>query len=313
MLNLNTVLTILFSGDEEEISDMEDRVSQFDHRAYWENSHATSLAVIAASQNGSAEKGNPEARANKAKETDLIENRSTSRHHHDGRQECHQATETVDAFRARLPPSSTKSSQIGQWIWIADRSSRVTGPSSEHIASLMREGGELLEEFEDCMSAIRAENERKSKAVLTRKINTERRKLEVELLKAARNNDVVMGKWMLFPSADLVDDTWAAVAHATAKGTLGPASKVATCPDTGDSNASARLVCVYTKDFDDREDIRRVLLKLIDMGVAGNIASNKGRPIYYKCDAYTYLDIKGGNTWGLKASMYASTDFLAKK
>jgi len=34
------------------------------------------------------------------------------------------------------------------------------------------------------------------------------------------------------------------------------------------------------------------------------------RGIYYKADAYTYLDIKGQNEWRLKASMYSSRDLL---
>ena len=39
-----------------------------------------------------------------------------------------------------------------------------------------------------------------------------------------------------------------------------------------------------------------------------NLISEKG--IYYKCDAYTYLEINSGNEYKLKASMYSSKDLL---
>lgn len=70
------------------------------------------------------------------------------------------------------------------------------------------------------------------------------------------------------------------------------------------SNA-ARLICVYTKDFTDVADVRRVLLGLVEMGL---VRADMPRGITYKCDAYTYLDIYGNNEFGLRASIYSSKE-----
>jgi hypothetical protein len=70
-----------------------------------------------------------------------------------------------------------------------------------------------------------------------------------------------------------------------------------------------RLICVYTKDFTDVEDVRRVLHALIEMGL---VAADMPRGIAYKCDAYTYLDIYAKNEYGLPASIYGSKEMLAE-
>ena len=96
---------------------------------------------------------------------------------------------------------------------------------------------------------------------------------------------------------------WDIIAHATAAGELGHAAKVAA--DDGSGNAKARLICVYTEDYNDKSEVQRVLQALNRMGF---IQGDRG--IYYKADAYTHLEINGGNEWGLKASLYASKDVL---
>lgn len=80
-------------------------------------------------------------------------------------------------------------------------------------------------------------------------------------------------KWMLFIPPNEVNEVWAVVARATALGDLGTAAKVA--PNDGDA---AQLICIYTEDFTDLEDIERVLRKLKDLG----LFNPRGRPIYYK-------------------------------
>jgi hypothetical protein len=68
------------------------------------------------------------------------------------------------------------------------------------------------------------------------------------------------------------------------------------------------IVCVYTKDFQDADDVLRVLHQLEDMGFLA-----AGRPIYYKTDAYTYLDLRRETAagYGLQASLYNSRSLLA--
>jgi hypothetical protein len=110
---------------------------------------------------------------------------------------------------------------------------------------------------------------------------------------------------MLFPQVHEVDDVWRTVCEGVDAGRLGTAAKVSTTCQEGDS---ARLICVYTKDFTDLEDVKRVLLALVDMGL---VRADMPRGIMYKCDAYTYLGIYGKNEYGLRASIYGSKEMLA--
>jgi len=137
-------------------------------------------------------------------------------------------------------------------------------------------------------------------------VNIEKKAYEERVLETAKQAQCTTGKWMLFPSRDTVNKTWATVAHATADGQLGIAAKVAT--DPGEADEAPRLICIYTKDFSDMEDVKRVLEKLLDLGLVG-----RERSIYYKCDAYTHLAINSGNEYGFKASLYASKDIFSRE
>jgi len=109
---------------------------------------------------------------------------------------------------------------------------------------------------------------------------------------------------MLFvPSLD-VNDVWAVVARATVVGDLGIAAKVA--PTDGDNSRNEHLICIYTEDFSNIEDVKRVVAKLKDLGCI----TTRGRAIYYKPDMYTRLNINSGNEWNIKASLYSSTEIL---
>jgi hypothetical protein len=112
---------------------------------------------------------------------------------------------------------------------------------------------------------------------------------------------------MLFPKVHEVNEVWRQVCEGVEANRLGIAAKVSTsCQVAGDPT---RLVCVYTKDFTDVEDVKRVLHALVEMGL---VAADMPRGIAYKCDAYTYLNIYGKNEYGLPASVYGSKEMLAE-
>lgn len=71
---------------------------------------------------------------------------------------------------------------------------------------------------------------------------------------------------------------WSVVARATANNELGIAAKVA--PDDGDDR-KPRLICVYTKDFNDMDDVARVIKKMRDLKLV-----EPRKAIYYKCGMY---------------------------
>ena len=80
---------------------------------------------------------------------------------------------------------------------------------------------------------------------------------------------------MLFPTVQHVDETWSKIAKATVANELGMSAKVAT--NQGQREGQGRLICVYTKDYGDVEDVERVLKGLVRLGVVP-----RGKGIYYK-------------------------------
>ena len=223
-------------------------------------------------------------------------------------------SETVSEFLARLPPRSTSSTEMSPWIYIANPH-YLDRPTSEDLAGFRQVGHRLLEKFAKEKGQTESSWVGKPKGTITKHLTPLRKKLEADIFSAARDKGIKSGKWMLFPLPDKVNELWALVAYAVAASELGHAAKVAT--DDGSGNESARLICVYTEDYADKEDILRVLKKLIALGLVSGLVSGTGekRPIYYKADCFTHLDIMGGNEWGLKPSLCSSADVLrtAKK
>jgi hypothetical protein len=111
---------------------------------------------------------------------------------------------------------------------------------------------------------------------------------------------------MLFPTAENTPKVWLQVVEAVSAGKLGIAAKVATEAKPGENSC---LICIYTKDFTDVVDVRHELKTMADLRL---VDPNASRGIYYKSDAYTYLDIYSDNPYGLKASQYASKDIFSK-
>ena len=235
-----------------------------------------------------------------------------------------QLSESLPDFLHRLPPSQTSSSR-GHWIFIsnphpplkkASSGKLVTDPESRDVATFRQLGTRLLDDFLSAKEQVESQNPGKAAGTITRILRPERERLESGIRDLARHSNITTGKWMLFPSADDVDRMWTLVARGTWEGTWGISAKVATAPDTESAkDKESRLICVYTYDFADRDDVKRVLLGLKKLGLlngggGGNGSNDAARAVYYKCDAYTYLDISSGNEYKLKASMFSSRDVL---
>ncbi|RSL39770.1 hypothetical protein CEP53_013816 [Fusarium sp. AF-6] len=232
-----------------------------------------------------------------------------------------QLTETVDEFLVRLPPKTTELSQETPWIFICNPYiPRVEKAMAQNQLSRGNEDEAPEEEGSRTALVIEGGHERLQIAakfidgiprsglpisVQEREANKERMSAAEDILRLAHAAKVRAGKWMLFCPPAEVNDVWDIVAKATANNELGIAAKVAPKPVDEDSRRD-RLICVYTTDFADKADVGRVLQKLREL----RLVEARGRPIYYKPDAFTYIGISSGNIWGLKASIYSSNDIF---
>lgn len=283
------------SGDDETKAKLEEECERFDPTRYWAN-HPHLFPVVAA--------------ASRAKTQ--VASASTSKplyNPYDGLSCARQLDESVEDFLKRLPPLSTSVSHHCPWIFIANphASSR---PTDKDQGAFMHGAEEMLEQYTKSENDIETSMAGKAKSSITRKLTPIRKALEAELLAKAKEKNFTIGKWMLFPYPEDVNRQWAIVAEATVNRELGMAAKVA--PDNGDGDRTQRLICLYTKDFSDTDDVKRVLDRLVGLGL---VKEKDERGIYYKADAFTELGITSGNEWGLKPSLYASKDLLgdAKK
>lgn len=88
------------------------------------------------------------------------------------------------------------------------------------------------------------------------------------------------GKWLLFISKSRLDAAWFMIERETKIGQLGVAAKASTSkPNSLASSPSAGLICIYTYDSGDLDDVRRVRQRLRELGFK--------RKIPYKTDAET--------------------------
>jgi len=80
------------------------------------------------------------------------------------------------------------------------------------------------------------------------------------------------GKWLIYVWEQNVDLVWEKIKSATEKGLLGGASKVSTAmPSPLAPKANLKVICVYTYDFTDKEDVMRIREELRKIGVTNKI------------------------------------------
>lgn len=221
-----------------------------------------------------------------------------------------QLNELVEDFLQRLPPLTTPALKNDPWIRIANPHF-AKRPLEENLAGLTAAGEKILSDFSARKAEIELEMAGRPQSLMARKLTDERKAVEEALLAAATENNCTGGEWMLFPMPEELAQTWELVATATARNDLGTAAKVAA--DEGKGNRVPRLVCVYTRDFADMADVKRVLWQLVEMELVQRPARDpKGvRSIYYKCGMYSVFDPMC-TAAGYPYRCHLTTSFLAK-
>jgi hypothetical protein len=80
------------------------------------------------------------------------------------------------------------------------------------------------------------------------------------------------GKWLIFVPIGNVDEVWAKIKKATEDGKLGSSAKVATAkPNPNATDSNTKVICVYTYDWTDENDVRRVREELRKLGITNKI------------------------------------------
>lgn len=206
-----------------------------------------------------------------------------------------QTRETVDAFHER-----TKN--------IHGRFIRVANPYQPPRWKPAREtfnkaGEERLRMFSEFIKFYGHGDEAEGKRDLGT-IATERAEVMRNLTRLADACELRPGKWILYMPHDRFEDAWKKIVEATIKNELGSEA----CMRRGGikkarPNSEGDLVKVYTRDFRDKADAARVLLKLKNLGVL-----ESWKEYYYKSEAISHLNLYAHNKWGLKTSLYTSTE-----
>ncbi len=105
--------------------------------------------------------------------------------------------------------------------------------------------------------------------------------LTVEAIdKLAVRTGILGGKWLVYRVRDEIDSVWLTIARATFNRTLGTGAKVSTSEE---DKAKRHVICIYTRNYLELDDVKRVRGLLKDMGFTESLC--------YKPDIYTYLDI----------------------
>lgn len=110
----------------------------------------------------------------------------------------------------------------------------------------------------------------------------------------AEKYDYKTGKWLIYSPSARIDAIWRTVARAVVSGKLGFAAKVS----TRDPEDKTHVICVYTEDFTNEEQVRAVEQGLRKVGVTAQMR--------YKPDIYTALGIYSNNPWRLRPTVYIS-------
>jgi hypothetical protein len=106
----------------------------------------------------------------------------------------------------------------------------------------------------------------------------------------ARNNDLdypdlteKSGKWMIFPHVSELDNVWNLIKEDLKKGNLTKSAKCGTMKENPNATShNYKLICVYTYDYEDEEDVMRVAKRLFELGIKGKLR--------YKADSDTLSD-----------------------
>ncbi len=105
------------------------------------------------------------------------------------------------------------------------------------------------------------------------------------------SSDEISGKWCIFAAESTINKKWEKIKNLVESGTIIHA-KVSTKRFLSYSRSKKYVICVYTKDFNDMEDLIRTRKALRDIGY--------NRPLNYKRDIDTINGVRGKKEYYIK-------------
>jgi hypothetical protein len=84
-------------------------------------------------------------------------------------------------------------------------------------------------------------------------------------------NRAKTGRWTIFASTSDIDQLWKRISRATTNGQLGIAAQVSTARPKKTQHTQEYVLYVYTKDYQDQDDVFRVRSSLATLGVTQQI------------------------------------------
>lgn len=120
----------------------------------------------------------------------------------------------------------------------------------------------------------------------------------VEVTNQQPYDESCVGKWQVFVDRAHVDEAWTNVAALVLAGELGPSAKVSTARPNPNAvgGPDTHVVIVYAQDWRDLTDLRRILRKLRDIGLAqGWVHFKRDRETL--TGAYTVRGRTGVSVW----------------
>lgn len=95
----------------------------------------------------------------------------------------------------------------------------------------------------------------------------------------AKKTSILVGKWLIYRDVSEINNAWKIIAKAVFNGELGTSAKVSTTWQ----GKERHVICAYTNDYLNIDDVKRVRERLRDLGFKEKLC--------YKPDIYTYLSI----------------------
>ena len=91
------------------------------------------------------------------------------------------------------------------------------------------------------------------------------------------------GKWLIFVSIAHLDEVWAKIKTATEQGLLGESAKAATArTNPNAANSATKVICVYSYDWTDEMDVKRIREELRKLGIVSKIPYKTQEDSYAK-------------------------------